>query len=78
MTFLTMVTRWSRSTSNFYVLIGQKLTGEFMKKKKFLQHLETLLLIAETDRVLCSVVNWWSVPAILLFAKTQITKMKKA
>ena len=31
LTFLT-VTRWSRSTSNFYVLIGQNLTGEFMPK----------------------------------------------
>ena len=30
-TFLT-VRRWSRSTSNFYVLIGQNLTGEFMRK----------------------------------------------
>ena len=29
--FLT-VTRWSRSTSNFYVLIGPNLTGEFMRK----------------------------------------------
>ena len=29
--FLTMVTRWSRSTSNFYALIGQNLTGEFMR-----------------------------------------------
>ena len=26
------VTRWSRSTSNFYVLIGQNLIGEFMRK----------------------------------------------
>ena len=32
LTFLTMVTRWSRSTSNFYVLIGQKLTGAFKRK----------------------------------------------
>ena len=32
LTFLTMVTRWSRSTSNFYALIGQNLTGEFMWK----------------------------------------------
>ena len=32
LTFLTMVKRWSRFTSNFYVLIGQKLTGEFMRK----------------------------------------------
>ena len=31
LTFLT-VTRWSRSTSNFYALIGQNLTGEFMWK----------------------------------------------
>ena len=32
LTFLTMFTRWSRSTSNFYALIGQNLTGEFMRK----------------------------------------------
>ena len=31
LTFLT-VTRWSRSTSNFYALIGQNLTDEFMRK----------------------------------------------
>ena len=31
LTFST-VTRWSRSTSNFYVLIGQNLTGEFKRK----------------------------------------------
>ena len=30
LTFLTKVTRWSRSTSNFYALIDQNLTGEFM------------------------------------------------
>ena len=29
-TFLTIVTRWSRFTSNFYAMIGQNLTGEFM------------------------------------------------
>ena len=32
LTFLFKVTRWSRSTSNFYTLIGQNLTGEFMRK----------------------------------------------
>ena len=32
LTFLTKGTRWSRSTSNFYALIGQDLTGEFMRK----------------------------------------------
>ena len=30
--FLAKVTRWSRSTSHFYALIGQNLTGEFMRK----------------------------------------------
>ena len=30
--FLPKVTRLSRSTSNFYALIGQNLTGEFMRK----------------------------------------------
>ena len=32
LTFFTIVTRWSRSTSNFHALIGQNLTGEFMRK----------------------------------------------
>ena len=32
LTFLATFTRWSRSTSNFYALIGQNLTGEFMRK----------------------------------------------
>ena len=32
LTFLTMITRWSRSSSNFYAVIGQNLTGEFMRK----------------------------------------------
>ena len=30
--FLTLVMHWSRSTSNFYALIDQNLTGEFMWK----------------------------------------------
>ena len=49
-----MVTRWSRST--LYALIGQNLTGEFIRKLQFMQHLETCLLIAEVDRVLCHLV----------------------
>ena len=32
LTFLTKVTRWSRSTSNLYALIGQNVTGKFMRK----------------------------------------------
>ena len=32
LTFLAMFTRWSRSTSNFFALIGQNLTGELMRK----------------------------------------------
>ena len=38
LTLLTMITRWSRSSSNFYAVIGQNLTGEFM------QRLESCLL----------------------------------
>ena len=61
LTFLT-VTRWSHSTSNSYVLIGQNLTAEFTRK--IMQRLETCLLIAGADRVLsgsfvssCDVLN---------------------
>ena len=32
LTFPTIVTRWSHSTSNFYALNGQNLTGEFRRK----------------------------------------------
>ena len=32
LTFLSIVTRWSRSTSNFYAQIGQNSIGEFMRK----------------------------------------------
>ena len=32
LTFLTMGTHWSCSTSDFYGLIGQNLPGEFMQK----------------------------------------------
>ena len=31
-TLLTMITRWSCYTSNFYAVTGQNLTGEFMRK----------------------------------------------
>ena len=32
LTLLTMITRWSRSSSNVYAAIVQNLTGEFMRK----------------------------------------------
>ena len=32
LTLLAMITRWSRSSSNFYAVIGQNLTGEFMRR----------------------------------------------
>ena len=53
LTFLT-VTRWSRSTSNFYVLIGQNLTGEFMRK--IYAASGNCLLVAGAYRVLCHLV----------------------
>ena len=54
LTFLTIITRWSRSTSNFYALIGQNLTGEFT-------------LTAEADRVLCQLVMFLTVFFHLLY-----------
>ena len=56
LTFLTKVTRWSRSTSNFYALIGQNLTGEFMRKI-YAASWNLLTLTAEADRVLCQLFN---------------------
>ena len=57
-TFLTTVTRWSRSTFNFYALISQNLAGEFMRKfiQHFLKKTTCNTLTAEADRVLCQLV----------------------
>ena len=55
LTFLTKVTRWSRSTSNFYALIGQNLTGEFMWKI-YAASWNLFTLTAEADGVLCQLV----------------------
>ena len=60
MTFLTMVTLWSRSTSNFYALIGQNLTGEFMRKI-YAPSWILFTLTAEGDRVLCQLVMFLTV-----------------
>ena len=55
LTFFTMVTRWSRSTSSFYALIGQNLTGEFMRKI-YAASRNLFNLTAEADRILCQLV----------------------
>ena len=55
LTFLAMFTCWSRSTSNFYALIGQNLTGEFMRKI-YAASWFLFSLTAEADRVLCQLV----------------------
>ena len=60
LTFLTKVTRWSRSTSNFYALIGQNLTGEFMRKI-YAASWNLFTLTAEADRVLCQLVMFLTV-----------------
>ena len=54
------LTRWSGSTSNFYVLIGQNLTGEFMRKMYAVPWI-LFTLIAEADRVLCQLVMFLTV-----------------
>ena len=48
--FLTMVTRWSSCSSNFYSLIGQNLTGEFMQKM-YATSWKLFTLTAKADRV---------------------------
>ena len=60
LTFLTKVTRWSRSTSNFYALIGQNLTGEFMRKI-YAASWNLFTLTAEADRVLCQLVMFLTI-----------------
>ena len=59
-TFLTIVTRWSRLTSNFYAIIGQNLTGESMRKINAASY-DLFTFTAVADRVLCQVVMFLSV-----------------
>ena len=60
LTFLTMVTRWSRSTSNFYALIGQNLTGESMRKI-YAASWKLFTLTAKADRVCCQLVMFLTI-----------------
>ena len=60
LTLLTMVTRWSRSTSIFYALIGPNLTGELMRKI-YASSWTLFTLTAEADRVLCQLVMFLTV-----------------
>ena len=66
LTFLTMVTRWSRSTSNFYALIGQYLTGEFMRNIYAASWI-LFTLTAEEDRVLYQLVFFFLFWFVFLF-----------
>ena len=58
--FLTMFMHWSRSTPNFYALIGQNLTAEFMRKIYAASWI-LFTLTAEADRVLCQLVTFLTV-----------------
>ena len=60
LTLLTMVTHWSRSTSNFYALVGQNLSGELMWKIYAASWI-LFTLRAEADRVLCQLVMFLTV-----------------
>ena len=55
-----MVTRWSRSTSSFYALIGQNLTIRFMREI-YAASRKLFTLTAEADRVLCQVLMFLTV-----------------
>ena len=50
----------ARSTSNFYVLIGQNLTGDFMRKIYAASWI-LFTMTAEADRVLCQLVMFLNV-----------------
>ena len=54
-TLFSMVTRWSRSTSHSYLSSGCSKFDRWVCGK-FMQHLETCLLIAEANRVLCRLI----------------------
>ena len=71
LTLLTMVARWSRSTSIFYALIGQNLTGELMRKIYAVPWI-LFTWTAEADRVLCQLVMF------LTFSSTGCTKWNSA
>ena len=59
-TFLTIVTRWSRFTSNFYAMIGQNLTGEFIRTI-YAASCDLFTLPAKDNRVLCQLVMFLTV-----------------
>ena len=70
LTFLTLVTRWSRPTSNFYALIGQNLTG--VHAGNLCNSLETCFtLTAEAGRFFCQPMykkwNSAAIKSLLLF-----------
>ena len=60
LTLHTMLTRWSCSTSNFYALIGQNLTGESMRKIYAASWI-LFSLTVEAERVLCQLVMFLTV-----------------
>ena len=57
---LQSVTRWPRSTFNFYALIGQNLSGKFMRKIYAASWI-LFTLTAEADRVLCQLLMFLTV-----------------
>ena len=59
-TFHTIVTRWSRFTSNFYAVIGQNLTGEFIRTI-YAPSCDFFTLTAVADRVLCQLLMFLTV-----------------
>ena len=58
--------RWSRSTPNFYALIGQNLTGEFMGKIHAASR-KLFTLKSEADRVLCQLVMFLTVFSLWMY-----------
>ena len=59
-TFVTIVTRWSCFTSNFFAIIGQNFRGEFMQKI-YAASCDLFILTAVADRVLFQLVMFLTV-----------------
>ena len=74
LTFLTKGTRWSRSNSNFYALIGQDLTGEFMRKI----YAACILKLAYFDSWSWQSVNLWCLNCRFPLSVQNIRRLSKS
>ena len=61
----SMVTRWSHSSSHSYLRLFKVWQVSISSRGQFMQHLETCLLIAEADSVLCRLISLYVLSVFL-------------